>query len=360
MKVHSHRKRSRTWSICLVRDVTLHSELSRFFVFNMSDWYWMTAWLPSLLAVLGNGLVIYLVLSRPRLRSIQNRFTLSLAIADFCVGVCYYPGHAICQFLLKSCNKVIRDDIAVFMIYSSVSNLCAMAFDRYIAIVRPLHYRSLMTTKRAKLLAAVAWMIPLIVYLIPSVCASFGLFHINFKISVVIWTAIFEFFPCTALFLTTLQVIVISRRHCRRDSQRSLKWRRNTCSASVIGTVVTVFLLCYAVEVYSSFCYFTSICQRDEHIYNVVRFLVIINSAANPVAYAFLKRDMRRELDLIISKRSFIKTRSRRSNERSSGIWPLTMHVKRQDELPRYRIKALNLYSVRNHWWPSDDFQIRK
>lgn len=136
--------------------------------------------------------------------------------------------------------------------------------------------------------------------------------------------------------------------------------RRNTCSASVIGTVVTVFLLCYAVEVYSSFCYFTSICPLDEHIYNVVRFLVIINSAANPVAYAFLKRDMRRELDLIISKRSFIKTRSRRSNERSSGIWPLTMHVKRQDELPRYRIKALNLYSVRNHWWPSDDFQIRK
>lgn len=114
----------------------------------------MTAWLPSLLAAVGNGFVIYLVLSRPRLRTMQNRFVFSLAIADFCVGICYYPGHVICQFLCNSCNKVIRDDIAVLMIYSSVLNLCAMALDRYIAIVRPLHYMSLMTTKRAKLLPA--------------------------------------------------------------------------------------------------------------------------------------------------------------------------------------------------------------
>ena len=287
----------------------------------MTSWYWMTAWLPSLLAVIGNGLVMYLILTRRRLRTTQNRFVLSLAIADFCVGVCFYPGHAICHFLLTSCNEMIRDDIAVLMIYSSVSNLCAMAFDRYVAIVRPLHYITLMTTKRAKILTVVAWMIPLIVYFIPSVCASLHLFRMNFQISVIVWTTIFEFIPCTGLLLATIQVVIISRKHCRRDAHLSFKFRRSACSGTVIGTVVAVFLLCYAVEVYSSFCYFTSLCSRDKHLYNVVRFLVIMNSAANPVAYALFKRDMRKELDKIICKKSqFKKTRSRRSNERSIGV----------------------------------------
>ena len=290
----------------------------------------MTAWLPSLLAVVGNGLVMYLILTRRRLRTTQNRFVLSLAIADFCVGICYYPGHAICQFLLTSCNEMIRDDIAVLMIYSSVSNLCAMAFDRYIAIVRPLHYMSLMSARRATILTAAAWIIPLAIYFIPAVCASLHLFRLNFQISVIIWTTIFEFIPCTALLLTTTQAVIISRRHCLRDTtlntrynRPNIKFRRSACSATVIGTVVAIFLLCYAVEVYSSFCYFTSLCSRDEHIYNVVRFLVIMNSAANPIAYALFKRDMRKELDKIFcikSNDNIKRTTSRRSNERSTSL----------------------------------------
>lgn len=91
----------------------------------MSNWYWLTAWLPSLLAIIGNGLVIYLIRSRPRLRTLQNRFVLSLAIADFCVGTCYYPGHVICNFLLDSkCNVMIRDDIAVRHGYRQVHRHC--------------------------------------------------------------------------------------------------------------------------------------------------------------------------------------------------------------------------------------------
>lgn len=293
----------------------------------MSNWYWLTAWLPSLLAIIGNGLVIYLIRSRPRLRTLQNRFVLSLAIADFCVGTCYYPGQVICNFLLDSkCNVMIRDDIAVYMIYSSVSNLCAMAIDRYIAIVRPLRYLTLMTTTRAKILTTIAWMIPMVVYFIPAICVSLKLFSINFKISVVIWTTIFEFIPCTLLLFATMQVIIISKRHRRRDANFSQLTLRQKASTSVIGSVVAIFLLCYAVEVYSSFCHFTSLCTPHDNIYNAVRFLIIVNSAANPIAYALFKRDMKRELDKLICKNSFTKPSllSRRSNERSTSLWVIT------------------------------------
>ena len=283
----------------------------------------MAGWLPSLLAVAGNGLVIYLILTSHRLRTTNNRFVLSLAIADFGVGIFYYPGHAICHFLLTSCNMMIRDDIAVLMIYSSVSNLCAMALDRYIAIVRPLHYMSLMTARQATMLTSVAWLIPLTTYFIPAVCASLGLIRLDFRVSAIVWTTMFEFIPCLGLSLATTHAVITSRKHCRRDAwlssqirfnpRRTPKLRRSTYSATVIAAVVAIFLICYAVEVYSSFCYFTALCVMHKNLYNVVRFLVMVNSAANPFAYSLLKRDIRRELDRIFCNSSFNKRRLKRS-----------------------------------------------
>lgn len=300
--------------------VSLFSEANSF---SMSGWYWVTGWLPTLLAVAGNGLVIYLILASRKLRTTNNRFVLSLAIADFGVGIFYYPGHALCHFLLTSCNTMIRDDIAVLMIYSSVCNLCAMALDRYIAIVRPLHYISLMTAKQATILTSVAWLIPLSIYFIPAVCASVGLIRLDVRVSAIIWTTMFEFVPCAGLFLATAHAVVTSRKHCRRDAwlssqkrfnpRRTPRLRRSTCSATVIAAVVAIFLICYAVEVYSSFCYFTTLCVTHKSHYNVVRFLVIVNSAANPVAYSLLKRDIRRELHKIFCNCPFNRRKLQRS-----------------------------------------------
>ncbi len=295
----------------------------------MSSWYWLIGWLPSLLAVVGNGLVIYLVTARRKLRTTGNRFVLSLAIADFCVGACFYPGHAICHFLLTLCNEIIRDDIAVFMLYSSVSNLCAMAFDRYIAIVKPLRYASLMTARQATVLTALAWIIPLSIYFIPSVSASLGLLRLDFRISVIVWTTIFEFLPCVGLLLATTHALKAWRRHYRRDAQLHSQLRYNrpslkrlgpTSSAKVLATVVALFLICYAVEVYSSFCHFTAFCVMKRNLYKVVRFLVIVNSAANPIAYAFLRRDIRKELQKILCKKFLLKTK--RSFDQRTSVWP--------------------------------------
>ena len=109
-------------------------------------WYWVLGWIPSVLAILGNGVVIYLICTRRRLKTNPNRFMLSLALADFGVGACFFPAHFICNLHQSNCNRSIADDIAVLMIYSSTTNLCAMTVDRYVAIVRPLTY----TDKKAR------------------------------------------------------------------------------------------------------------------------------------------------------------------------------------------------------------------
>ena len=50
-------------------------------------WFWVVGWMLTILRVLGNGLLIYLITSRKRLHSTVNWFLLSLGLADLCVGL---------------------------------------------------------------------------------------------------------------------------------------------------------------------------------------------------------------------------------------------------------------------------------
>ena len=268
-------------------------------------WYWILGWIPSTLAILGNGLVIYLICSRRRLKTNPNRFVLSLALADFGVGACFFPSHFICNLHQSNCNSRIADDIAVVMIYSSITSLCAMTVDRYLAIVRPLTYTTLMTRRRAVCLIVSSWLVPFVTYFVPALCTSLHGCSINFNITVVIWTSMFEFIPCVLLLLVTVKIIRTARNHCRHfaklDSQLRYnapyhKGHRTVSSARVIGTVVAIFIACYALEVYSSLCYFTKVCKATDDLVRVVFFLVVTNSAANPIAYALFKRDIKNEL----------------------------------------------------------------
>ncbi|CAH3042516.1 unnamed protein product [Porites lobata] len=278
-----------------------------------NDWYWFFGWVPTLLTVIGNGLVIYLIATRRKLHTINNRFVLSLAMADLFVGLCFYPGQVICHFWISCKYPYIIEDIGVLFIYSSVSNLCAMALDRYIAIVKPLQYISLMTSHRASVAIATAWLFPISAYFIPSLCASLNLFGLNLKVSVVVWTTMFEFIPCTLLLVVTVQAVITSRRHNRHDAQLTSQIRFNqpnikialhsASSLKVMTAVVAMFLSCYAVEVYSSFCHFTVFCNMREGLFRVVHFLVIVNSVANPVAYALFKRDIKSEFDKIFRRK---------------------------------------------------------
>ena len=54
-------------------------------------WFWISGWLLVALTVLGNGLVIYLIITKPRLHTKANCFILSLAVADLCSGLAYFP-----------------------------------------------------------------------------------------------------------------------------------------------------------------------------------------------------------------------------------------------------------------------------
>ena len=99
-----------------------------------------------------NGLVIFLVCNKRQLRTKTNAFIVSLAVADFCVGMFAAPSRLVCNML----NECISDKKArlhmmkvwVFFICASGTNLFSLVLERYIAVVKPLKYLTFMKRRR--------------------------------------------------------------------------------------------------------------------------------------------------------------------------------------------------------------------
>ncbi|CAH3169906.1 unnamed protein product, partial [Porites lobata] len=268
------------------------------------SWFYILGWFPSIVAVSGNALVVFLIASRPRLHTWPNWFITSLALADFAVGFIYFPTNFLCGER-SLCKNEIAQDIAVLAIYSSITNLCAMTTDRYIAIKVPLRYVALMTSRRATIIIALVWLIPFILDYIPALCTRLGKCNLENKALVSTKMILFEILPCLFLLITTTQIITTARRHRRRNALLNSQLQYNEpnrqrtkdhAAAKVIVIVVVVFLSCYFVELYSVVGFLVFSSTPSKEVKDVISFLIPVNSAANPIAYALFKRDIRKEL----------------------------------------------------------------
>jgi len=63
----------------------------------MKTWFWILGWSLSIQTIAGNGFIIFLVCSRGQLRTKTNAFVVSLAVADFCVGMSVVPQLFFCE-----------------------------------------------------------------------------------------------------------------------------------------------------------------------------------------------------------------------------------------------------------------------
>ena len=267
-------------------------------------WFYILGWFFSVFAILGNTMVVLIILSRTRLHILPNWFVLSLAVADFAVGLTFFPTIFFCGKLIL-CESDWGYDIAVLAIYSSVSNLCAMTVDRYIAIIKPLRYVTWMTSRRAAFLVALAWSIPIALDFIPTLCARLEKCNMQNRSLILSKMILLEIVPCAILLMATIQIILTARRHWWQTARLHAQLRfnqvnhrqpRDISSVKVIITVVIVFLTSYCVELFSVIRFLVNSSIPTLEVINVIVLLAVVNSAANPIAYALFKRDIRREL----------------------------------------------------------------
>ena len=129
------------------------------------------AFVVTILSVLtagGNLMVLISFRMDKQLQTVSNYFLLSLAVADFFIGIVSMPLYTV--YLLMNrwpLGPIICDtwlSIDYTMSNASVANLLLISFDRYLSVTRPLTYRAKRTPKRAAIMISLAWVISAIMW----------------------------------------------------------------------------------------------------------------------------------------------------------------------------------------------------
>ncbi|XP_029927270.1 muscarinic acetylcholine receptor M3 [Myripristis murdjan] len=124
--------------------------------------------LLSLITIIGNILVVVSFKVNRQLKTVNNYFLLSLAVADLIIGVIsmnLYTAYIVMgQWAMGNwaCDLWLAIDYVASN--ASVMNLLVISFDRYFSITRPLTYRAKRTTKRAGIMIGLAWFVSLVLW----------------------------------------------------------------------------------------------------------------------------------------------------------------------------------------------------
>lgn len=113
-----------------------------------------------IVALLGNGMVCFVVNTSPRMKTVTNYFIVNLAVGDIFMTLLCVPFSFVPMLVLRywpfgvvMC-KVVNYSQAV-SVFVSAYTLLAISIDRYMAIMRPLKPR--LGKAAAKLVVAVVW-----------------------------------------------------------------------------------------------------------------------------------------------------------------------------------------------------------
>ncbi len=275
-------------------------------------------WLLSVLTAIENGFVALLVAKNRRLHSSANWFVLSLAVADFAVGVAVFPSSYFCNYS-TACNVRVQMAFYWFFLHSSVTNLCVLTLDRYIAIVHPLRYNTFITKRRPGMVILTAWLIPFAI----SLSLLVGMFAINSNTArnalLLTDVSAFDIISCALLLYAVVRILVVARAQSRQEAAIELQVqpsnsstetatqlatslrRRKHNTARFIIAIVVLFLGCYIVVNYLVLCMaFSS--QVSDNAGQILSIFLVLNSAVNPLVYAFLKKDIKMETKKLICR----------------------------------------------------------
>ena len=254
-----------------------------------------------------NGFVIFLVCSKRHLRTKTNAFVVSLAVADFGVGMIAVPLRFFCS-LATQCTpqRSIVILFRVFIIYTSGTNLVGLVLERYISVVKPLKYLTFMKRHRVIQIVLTSWGIP---FLFSLTLESIRRSGIDLARSMPGYLGLlFEIILCVMLmfFIASMFFVIYSRdRTLAKKLQFNhvvarAKTQNKASAVKWVALITCVFLSCYGIMMRCSLLFLTGQSCNDYHFRISLQ---VINSGINPIPYAFFKRDIQQECKRLLFRR---------------------------------------------------------
>ncbi|KAE8628605.1 hypothetical protein XENTR_v10000130 [Xenopus tropicalis] len=281
---------------------------------------------------LGNILVISSIVYFKQLRSPTNSFVLSLAVADFLVGVmvmpysmvrsiegCWYFGSGFCR---------LHSSLDVMLCSASILHLSCIAFDRYYAVCNPLLYGYKMSTRRVSILICTCWFIPVLISFAPimlglhllgmehlwqegaclfvvnqiySVCASLIAFYCPMIIMLVAYCRIYRAARNQALRIHAMERNVSSGNASDGPmKKRKYSLKRERKAAKTLGVIMGLFLLFWTPFFTANIVDPLIGYKMGTVEWEVCLWLGYVNSALNPFLYGLFHKSYRRAFFMIV------------------------------------------------------------
>ena len=284
----------------------------------METWFWIFGWFLSFLTIIGNGFTIFFVCSRRNLRTKSNAYIVSLAVVDFCVGFGVIPSLFVCDLTNTCYWPQLWFSWVTFirLLFGSTStvNLCCLVLDRFVAIFHPLKYITFMTRRRIIRIIFFSWVLTvsynILQFLVLIICKTANL--IFFWLHLIF----FELLPCVVLMSCFVSTIFHVRKYDRSartltkqlrfNHQMPFKLHREKSAVIMMGLVIGVFVVCYGIYLRCSLVLLSdsnASCKDKQYKIPVL----VLNSAFNPLSYAFFKIDIKKELRRSIGHVFFLK-----------------------------------------------------
>ena len=280
------------------------------------------------LSLVGNSWVIFIIARRRRLQTTANWFILSLAAADLGV-TCVFAPYMICDEILDTCRERVVKVFAFFFANVSAIGLIAMVAERYVAIVHSLKYvRVFTTTRRTFIIIGTCWGFPFLFTVLRRAMYLADGRHsvVKTRIVEVIHIFLFVVVPTVLLLTAHFHILLIARKlslqmrtlmkqvrfNMTANSLKTKEIRNVGLKAStvrLVSVLVAIFTTCYGIGFYVLLCYTFKICSVSEPIQVINMLLLLANSTLNPLVYAFLKEDIKRETNAFLRRRRHLKTR---------------------------------------------------
>nr|WRV86328.1 ser-7 [Meloidogyne graminicola] len=186
------------------------------------------------ITILGNlGVCAAILLVRKLKAQPANLLLISLALADFCVGLFVMPLAAI--YVLEDrwifgeilCRFWVTADLTLCT--ASILNLCAISVDRHLAVTRALRYSALRTRRRICLYICIVWLGALLVSAAPLALLPFPKIEKHCQVSqnrfYQIYATIISFW-CPSLIMVIVYVKLWSAaKRMHRQDQLVLRWQ---------------------------------------------------------------------------------------------------------------------------------------
>ena len=260
----------------------------------------------SLVATLGNLLVIRALMNNSTIPATVKKLFLSLAFSDLAVGLCSQLMTAIISaVMLKMASR--ENDVAFFcptvlivLLYfmhllavASFLNVIVIAFDRLLAVSLHLRYQELVTPRRVTIVLVSLWL--------TSCVSAFLYIFLPKGIAMAAVISVIGYVLTTVAYVRIYKVVRYHQNQIYGQNQlqnaqtrEALKQRKSAYNSLFVSVV---FLACYLPFMPSTILYWTNTSEISflvAHFASI--FLIYLNSSLNPFVYCWRYPEIRRSV----------------------------------------------------------------